>query len=121
MRWAALVVVCAAASAAHAAEGVPIVVAPFAGRCFDAARLAERVRAQVGDELPVVLAGPPRGGSHQQVTVREHEGGITVEVVARDGRGRVVGRAERMVPADVDCATSLSIAALVIARAALPL
>jgi hypothetical protein len=122
MRLAALVVVCAAAATAHA-EGVPIVVAPFSGRCFDAARLAERVRAQVGDELTVVVAPTTavRGGSYQEVSVRERDGAVTVTVVARDPHGRLVGRAERLVPSEVDCPTALSIAALMVARAALPL
>jgi hypothetical protein len=126
MRLAALALVASCAAAATArAETVPIVVAPFAGRCFDAAQLAERVRAQVGDELPVLVgasAATARGaGSHQEVRVRERADAVTVEVVARDRRGRIVGRAERLVPSEVDCATALSIAALMVARAALPL
>jgi hypothetical protein len=118
MRSAALALVVLCAAAAHA-DAVPIVVAPFAGRCFDAPALAERVRAQVG-ELPV-LVGAPGTGSRQEVRVRARGGGLTVEVTARDSHGRVVGQARRLVPGDVDCATALAISALIVARAALPL
>lgn len=99
------------------AEPVPIAVSPFAGRCFDAATLAERVRTHVDS---VVTVGAPPRGSHQQVHVVERAGAINVQVTARDGRGIVVGSAHRTIPAD-DCATALEVAALIVARAALPL
>jgi hypothetical protein len=112
----ALSIVALAATAR--AESVPIAIAPFAGRCFDADKLAARVRARVG-ELPVTVGAAPRG-SHQDVRVIERGGAITVEVTARNGRGQVVGSARRVVPGD-DCATALEVAALIVARAALPL
>ena len=100
------------------AEPTPITVAPFSGRCFDAARLAERVRARL--DVPVAVGAPPRG-SHQEVHVTERGEAITVEVTARDGRGDVVGSARRVVPAGTDCATALELTSLIVARAALPL
>jgi hypothetical protein len=99
------------------AEPVPIAVAPFAGRCFDAATLAERVRGHV--DSPVTVGAPPRG-SHQEVRVVERAGAVNVQVTARDARGAVVGSAHRTIPDD-DCAAALEVAALIVARAALPL
>jgi hypothetical protein len=99
------------------AETVPIAVAPFSGRCFDAAALAERVRARV--ESAVTVGAPPRG-SHQEVRVADHAGSVIVQVTARDQHGDVVGSARHVVPAD-DCAAALEVAALIVARAALPL
>jgi hypothetical protein len=119
MRPVLLALVLAAASAARAETTVPIVIAPFGGRCFDAAQLAEHVRAKVG-ELPVTVGAPVRG-SRQEVRVSQRAAAIRVEVVARDARGQVVGSARRLVPADVDCATALDVAALIVVRAALPL
>jgi hypothetical protein len=118
MRSLALALVLLATASARAEGPVPIVVQPFAGRCFDAAQLAERVRARVGD-TPVTVGAPPRG-SHQEVRVAERAGALTVEVTARDGRGQIVGSARRLVPGD-DCATALEVAGLIVARAALPL
>jgi len=115
----ALVLALAATTIAHAqpAPSVPIAVAPFAGRCFDAATLAERVRTRV--ESTVTVGAPPRG-SHQEVRVTEHGHELSVQVVARDQRGAVVGSARHVVPAD-DCAAALEVASLIVARAALPL
>jgi len=100
------------------AESVPIAIAPFAGRCFDAATLAEHVRAHV--DGPVTVGAPPRGAGHQEVHVSERAGTVTLQVTARDARGGVVGSARHFVPAD-DCAAALEVAALILARAALPL
>ncbi|HEX4458458.1 MAG TPA: hypothetical protein VIA18_10840 [Polyangia bacterium] len=119
MRPVLLALVLAAASVARAETTVPIVVVPFAGRCFDAAQLAEHVRAKVG-ELPVTV-GAPVHGSRQEVRVSEHGDSVRVDVVARDARGRIVGSAHRLVPADADCPTTLDVAALIVVRAALPL
>jgi hypothetical protein len=118
MRPVALALVLLATASARAEGPVPIAVHPFSGRCFDAAQLAERVRARVG-ESPVTVGAPPRG-SHQEVRVAERAAGIRVEVTARDGRGQIVGSLRRIVPAD-DCATALEVAGLIVARAALPL
>jgi hypothetical protein len=103
---------------AHGDGAAPIVVRPFSTRCFDAAKLAAQVRARVGD-VPVDVGGAS-GGGRQEVRVAEHAGGISVEVTARDGNGRIVGSSKRIVPAD-DCATALDIAGLIVARAAMPL
>ena len=100
------------------AESVPIAIAPFAGRCFDAAALAERVRGHV--DSAVTVGAAPRGASHQEVHVAEHAGALTVQVTARDARNAVVGSARHMVPAD-DCAAALEVTSLIVARAALPL
>jgi hypothetical protein len=115
----ALVLALAATTIARAqpAAAVPIAVAPFAGRCFDAAALAERVRSRV--ESAVTVGAPPRG-SHQEVRVSERGRELSVQVVARDQRGAVVGSARHVVPAD-DCAAALEVASLIVARAALPL
>jgi len=107
-----------AATATARAESVPIAIAPFAGRCFDAATLAERVRAHV--DGPVTVGAPPRGVSRQEVRVADHAGSVTVQVIARDARNAVVGSARHMVPAD-DCAAALEVTSLILARAALPL
>ena len=134
------------AATAHA-EPVPIAIAPFTGRCFHAAALAERVRAHV--DSTVTVGAPPRG-SRQEVRVVERPGEIEVQVTACDG-SVVVGSAQglsknarqpssqatvapkkgrpiydcstllqRTIPDD-DCATALEVAALIVARAALPL
>src|SRR6185437_4139816 len=108
----------AAATATARAESVPIAIAPFSGRCFDAATLAERVRAHV--DGPVTVGAPPRGVSRQEVRVADHAGSVTVQVIARDARNAVVGSARHMVPAD-DCAAALEVTSLILARAALPL
>ncbi|HEY2747654.1 MAG TPA: hypothetical protein VGL86_23695 [Polyangia bacterium] len=100
------------------AQSVPIAMAPFRGRCFDAATLAEHVRAHV--DGPVGVGAPPRGASHQEVRVAEHAGTIVVQITARDPRGAVVGSARHLVPAE-DCAAALEVVALIVARAALPL
>ena len=99
------------------AESVPIAVAPFVGRCFDAAALAERVRTHV--DSTVTVGAPPRG-SHQEVRVADRADTVIVQVTARDQRGAVVGSARHVVPAD-DCAAALEVAGLIVARAALPL
>lgn len=117
LRCAVALVVGVAASAARA-ESVPIAVAPFHARCFDAATLAERVRAHV--DGPVAVGAPARGASHQEVRVVERDGSVSVQVTARDARGQIVGSAHRIVPDD-DCAAALEIASLIVARAALPL
>ena len=116
MRPGCVLALCALAATAHA-QSVPIAIAPFGGRCFDAAQLAARVRARVGDAVAV---GAPGRGSHQEVRVVERGGNLSIDVAARDARGRLVGSAHRIVPAN-DCATALEVATLIIARAALPL
>jgi hypothetical protein len=116
MRFGIALALALAATTARA-EPVPIAVTPFAGRCFDAAALAERVRTHV--DSPVTVGAPPRG-SHQQVRVVARAGAVDVQVTARDGRGVVVGSAHRTIPDD-DCAAALEVAALIVARAALPL
>lgn len=117
MRIRVAVLVVAVAATARA-ESVPIAITPFSSRCFDGRQLAARVRARVG-ELPVTVGAAPRG-SHQAVRVVARGAAITVEVTARNARGQVVGSARRVVPGD-DCATALEVAALIVARAALPL
>jgi hypothetical protein len=114
----ALALVVGVAASAARADSVPIAIAPFHARCFDAATLAERVRAHV--DGAVTVGAPAQGKSHQEVRVSERDGGLTVAVTARDARGHVVGSAHREVPAD-DCAAALEVAALIVARAALPL
>src|SRR6059058_5010990 len=114
----ALALVVGVAAASARAESVPIAVTPFSARCFDAATLAERVRAHVDGAVSV--GAPPRGAGHQEVRVSERDGSLTVQVTARDARGQVVGSAHRVVPAD-DCGAALEVAALIVARAALPL
>src|SRR5262245_55726334 len=99
----ALAALILAASATALAEPVPITVAPFSGRGFDAATLAERVRARV--EAPVRVGAEPRG-SHQFVRVSEDRAHVRIDFTARDERGGVVGSAHRVVPLD-DCATAL--------------
>ncbi|MGZ3425168.1 MAG: hypothetical protein ACXVCV_00900 [Polyangia bacterium] len=116
MRFGIALVLALVATTARA-EPVPIAVTPFAGRCCDAAALAERVRAHV--DSPVTVGAPPRG-SHQQVRVHIRAGAVDVQVTARDARGAVVGSAHRTIPDD-DCAAALEVAALIVARAALPL
>src|SRR5437016_4137644 len=118
MRSAVALALVLVATGARADGPVPIAVHPFSGRCFNAAQLAERVRARVG-ETPVTVGAPPRG-SRQEVRVAERADDITVEVTARDGRGQIVSSARRIVPAD-DCATALEVAGLIVARAAMPL
>lgn len=108
----------ATATSIARAESVPIAIAPFHGRCFDAGALAERVRAHV--DGPVTLGAAPRGASNQEVRVADHSGSVTVQVIARDVRGAVTGSARHMVPAD-DCAAALEVTSLIVARAALPL
>ncbi|MDB4967448.1 MAG: hypothetical protein JWN44_3137 [Myxococcales bacterium] len=117
MRLAVALALGFAWSATAYGEPVPITIAPFAGRCFDAAALAERVRARA--EAPVRIGQPPRG-SHQLVHVSETAAQVRIDFTARDERGRIVGSAHRMVPAG-DCAAALDVAALIVARAAMPL
>ncbi len=107
----------AAATTTARAESVPIAIAPFRGRCFDADALAERVRTHVDGTVTV---GAPRTAGHQEVRVADHAGSVTVQVIARNARGAVVGSARHMVPAD-DCAAALEVTSLIVARAALPL
>ncbi len=104
-------------AASARAQSVPIAVAPYAGRCFDAEALAERVRAHV--DSAVTVGTPPRG-SRQEVRVVDHPRSLTVQVTARDARGAVIGSARHVVPTD-DCGAALEVAALIVARAALPL
>jgi hypothetical protein len=117
MRLAFALALLATTAVAHA-ESVPIAIAPFAGRCFDAAALAERVRTHVDSTVTVGAAA--RGASHQEVRVAEHAGALTVQVTARDAHNAIVGSARHMVPAD-DCAAALEVTSLIVARAALPL
>src|SRR5689334_22610804 len=117
MRSSVALVLAVAWSAAAHADAVPITIAPYAGRCFDASTLAERVRARV--ESPVRVGEPPRG-SHQLVRISEAPGQLRIDFTARDQRGEIVGSAHRVVPSD-DCATALDVAALIVARAAMPL
>src|SRR5258705_13759983 len=117
MRLCAALALIVAWPATALADPVPITVAPFAGRCFDAAALAERVRARV--DAPVRIGEAPRG-SHQYVRVSEGAGQVRIDFTARDERGQVVGSTHRVVPDD-DCAAALDVAALIVARAALPL
>lgn len=107
-----------ATTAVARAESVPIAIAPFSARCFDAAALAERVRTHV--DSAVTVGAPARGASHQEVRVADHAGTLTVQVTARDAKNAVVGSARHMVPAD-DCAAALEVTSLIVARAALPL
>src|SRR5947207_2007655 len=102
---AALALLVALPATAHA-DPVPITVAPFAGRCFDAAALAERVRARV--DAPVHIGQAARG-THQYVRVSEGAGNLRIDFTARDERGQVVGSAHRVVP-DGDCAAALDVA-----------
>lgn len=114
----ALALVASAAATTARAESVAIAIAPFGGRCFDATALAEHVRGHVDGS--VTVGAPPRGASHLEVRVAERGGSLTLQVTARDARGGVVGSARHFVPAD-DCAAALEVAALIVARAALPL
>ncbi|MCA1663436.1 MAG: hypothetical protein LC659_04060, partial [Myxococcales bacterium] len=56
----------------------------------------------------------------QEVRVAEHGRELSVQLIARDQRGAVVGSAQHVVPAD-DCVAALEVATLIVARAALPL
>jgi hypothetical protein len=106
-------------SIALAGEAPPIVVVPFHNRCFDAAALAQRVRAQLPDVS--VSVGTPPAAAHQQVRVSGNDASLTVRLVAHNQRQQVVGSEERVLPLGDDCSAALETAALIIVRAATPL
>jgi hypothetical protein len=115
---AALLTVLLAAPAAGA-EGLPIVIAPFRNRCFDASQLAQRVRAQLPDAA--VSVGAPPGGADQLVRVSGDGAEVTVRVSLRNARHQIAGSDERLLPLGDDCAAAAETAALIVVRAATPL
>jgi hypothetical protein len=104
--------------AAHS-EALPIVIAPFRNRCFDASQLAQRVRAQL-PEAEVSVGAPP-GGADQLVRVSGDGAEVTVRVSLRNARHQIVGSDERLLPLGDDCPSAAETAALIVVRAATPL
>jgi hypothetical protein len=97
----------------------PLVIEPFSNRCFDAARLAERVRS----ELPgasVTIGGAP-AGAYQLVRITADARSLTVHFVLRNQSHRTVGSEQRALPLGDDCEEMVQTAALIIARAATPI
>ncbi len=108
------------ANLAAAAEPAPLVVMPFSARCFDASGLVAAVRKRVpGVSVSVGVARLGR----QRARVHEERGLLTVELEARDDRGRLLASERRILPApaDEDCSALLDLVSLVVARAAVPL
>src|SRR5258706_11100201 len=119
MRVGTLIVALGLATVARGEEPTPVVIAPFRPRCFDAARLAERVRARLpGAPVSVGTASP---GDRQVVRVEEAGATVTVEVTSQAADGRVAGSERRRLPADEECDVLVETAALIVARAATPL
>jgi hypothetical protein len=100
-------------------ESPPIVIAPFSLRCFDGYALAARLRAQLPDAEVLVGSAPP--GAHQWVQVRSEPPNLVVHISLLNDDKRVVGRAERLIPDENDCAALLDTISLMVARAATPL
>jgi|GEM_PF-5438459 len=98
---------------------IPVAVARFETRCFDAKQLAARLSGRLPPGTPVELADH-RGGAHVSVVAADEADGVVIRVVARDHAGRVTGSEVRWLPAG-DCTATLDAAALIVARAATPL
>ncbi|HEY7954571.1 MAG TPA: hypothetical protein VII38_04725 [Polyangia bacterium] len=111
--------VVAAAGPAVAEAPVPIAVAPFSTRCFDAAELADRVRARMPEATVEVGAPPP--GAHQLVRVAVAGDSLVVRVTATSARHRVVGSERRLLPAAGECGALLELSAQIVIRAATPI
>jgi hypothetical protein len=114
VRWLVLM-----AAVSLPASAQTIVIQPFHNRCFDAAALAARLRAQ----LPAVeiVVGPPPSGAHQAVRVSGDDKQVTVRLTVKNERQQLVGSDERLLPLGEDCAAAVETAALILARAATPL
>jgi hypothetical protein len=97
----------------------PLVIEPFSNRCFDAAHLAERLRA----ELPrsAISIGSAPAGAYHLVRVTADTRSLVVHFVVRNERHRTVGSEERLLPLGDDCGEMVQTAALIIARAATPI
>ena len=98
--------------------GLPVQVAPFANRCFD----AEKVDGERCDpRLPrAAVALLPQGGFARQLVVVSLEGdNLVVEVTSRAQNGRLIGLERRTMIAAGECGALID-PALVVVRAVTP-
>ena len=93
-------------------------VAVVQGACFDARALGDRIRDELLGAATVTTEAP--SGAHLSVTVRGAGAAIELRLENFDETGRPRTAENRHLPAD-DCAEQLETAAIVVARAALPL
>ena len=116
---AAIVLIVAAPAVARAQSAdAPVTIVAFESRCFDAARLADRVRARV--EVPVQVR-PARGSAGHEVVVAFGDTTVEVTLTLRTADGRVSGLEVRRLAAELPCETLLETTELMVARAATPL
>ena len=109
MRSVVLLIVIAATARAD----VALRLAPFSGRCFDAAQLVEGLRARG-------VVAQVGGGAGQDVELSSQADGLDVRITARDATGTVTGVEQRHV-AEEPCAALAETVELILVRAATPL
>ncbi len=99
----------------HAAT---VAVVQFSNRCFDAARLVERMKRRAVALTIVSMSAQAPG---HEVEVRDQSPALEVRVTMRDAGARIVGVEVRHLPADTSCESLLETTELIVARAAMPL